>query len=164
MKLLKNLLTLTTTSLISIIPLQASASDMIELTFQATQYQCGSNSPQVTIVADVYHNQTLIADDLAIGDSILVPSLEGLSMTYHGVNAACGFATPTELHLTKNDPIPDLPGAYDQDSIATLLSGLNEYEDLYLVELGTTNPSSFAYDLQDAVFIVNNNPVIIYPD
>jgi hypothetical protein len=164
MKLLKKILTTTTTGLISIFPLQASASGMIELTFQATQYQCGSNSPQVTIVADVYHNNTLIADDLAVGESILVPSLQGLSMTYHGVKAACGFANPTELHLTKNDPIPNLPGAYDQDSIVTLLSGLNQYEDLYLVELGTTNSSSFAYDLQDAVFIVNNNPVVIYPD
>lgn len=160
MKLISKLLAASTTSLISVIALQASASATIELTFKATEYQCGSNAPKMTIVADVYHNETLIADNLAVGQSILVPSLEGLTMTYQGVNAGCGFATPTELHLTHSDPLPTLPGAYDQASIAALMEGLNDYEDLYLVELGTTNTQSFAYDLQDAVFIVNNNPVL----
>lgn len=160
MKLINKLLTTATTIFISVTALPVSATNAIELTFKATEYQCGSNQPKMTIVADVYHNKTLIADNLAVGQSILVPSLEGLSMTYHGVNASCGFATPTELHLTHKEPIPTLPGAYDQASIATLMSGLNDYEDLYLVELGTTNSNSSAYDLQDAVFIVNNNPVL----
>lgn len=54
--------------------------------------------------------------------------------------------------------VPNIPGVYDQQSIQTMLNGLNDYEELFLVELGTTNKTSAAFDLQDVVFIVNNNP------
>ena len=160
MKYFNKLLKLIAATVITMIPVQASATSWIELTYSNSQYQCDSNSPQLEILVNIYHNGALLKENLAVGESILVPSLQGLSMDYTANNASCEFTTPTELHLTQNDPIPNLPGAYDQDNIATLLSGLNQYEDLYLVELGTTDTNSFAYDLQDAVFIVNNNPVL----
>ena len=112
----------------------------------------------------IYHDGTLVKGGLSVGDSILVPSFEGLAMTYEATNIdetpCSSLASPTELRLTQDDPIPDLPGAYDRASITTLVADLAEYEDLYLVELGTTNTNSWAYDLQDAIFIVNNNPQV----
>ncbi len=37
--------------------------------------------------------------------------------------------------LAPQDPVPDMPGAYEQDSIRQMLDNLNEYEELFLVEL-----------------------------
>lgn len=162
MKLLKQLIIAATATFASILPVQASNNSIIELTFTNSEIQCGGTS--LEILANVYHNGTLVKEGLSVGSSIFVRSLDGLSMTYEAANIdetpCSSLASPTELHLTQDDPIPDLPGAYDQASIATLVSQLAEYEDLYLVELGTTNSSSWAYDLQDAVFIVNTNPQV----
>lgn len=161
MKLFKQLIIAATATFASILPVQASNNSIIELTFTNTEIQCGSTKIQV--VANVYHKGTLVKEGLSVGESVFVRSLEGLSMTYESPNinsTGCSLASPTEEHLTKDDDIPDLPGAYSQDSIATLVNQLAEYEDLYLVELGTTNPKSKYYDLQDAVFIVNTNPTI----
>ncbi len=66
--------------------------------------------------------------------------------------------------LAPQDPVPDMPGAYEQDSIRQMLDNLNEYEELFLVELGTTDSGSFAYDLQDVVLVINHNPTIPYAD
>ena len=85
-------------------------------------------------------------------------------MDYYAFSGGCGFASPTELNLTKDDPLPSIPGAYEQESLTDLLDGLNDYESLYLVELGTTDTYSFAYDLQDLVMVVNHNPDLSDPD
>ena len=66
--------------------------------------------------------------------------------------------------LAPQDPVLDLPGESEQDSIQQMLDNLNDYEELFLVELGTTNYESFAYDLQDVVLVINNNPTIPYAD
>jgi hypothetical protein len=62
--------------------------------------------------------------------------------------------------LGSEDPVPNVPGVYDQQSIQQMLDGLNDYEELFLVELGTTNKKSSAFDLQDVVLLVNNNPQV----
>ena len=41
-----------------------------------------------------------------------------------------------------------------------MVNSLNSYEELFLVELGTSNTSSSYYDLQDVVLVVDNNPVL----
>ena len=41
------------------------------------------------------------------------------------------------------------------------MSGLDSYEELYLVELGTSDENSTAYDLQDVVLVVDNNPTAL---
>lgn len=61
-------------------------------------------------------------------------------------------------------PVPTLSGAYDQQSISQMLAGLNSYEELYLVELWTSNTTSSAYDLQDVVLVVDNNPSSLAAD
>lgn len=165
MKIFKQLIIAATATFASILPVQASNNSTIELTFTNTEIQCGST--QIEILANVYHNGTLIKRGLSVGDSILVPSVEGLSMTYESPNirsTSCRLARPTQFHITNNS-IPNwLPwlssrsGAYEQASVASIINDLAEYEDLYLVELGTTDRRSPMFDLQDAIFIVNNNP------
>ena len=166
MKLFKQSIIAATTTFVSILPVQASNNSIIELTFVDSQIQCGANAPQLEISANVYHNGTLIKEKLSVGDSILVPSLDGLTMTYEAVNAGCSLAKPTEFHLTKAllskyySWFESKAGAYEQDSVISIMNGLPNYKDLYLVELGSTNPSSKYFDLQDAIFIVNNNPQV----
>ncbi len=134
---------------------------MIELLYLNSQIQCSAKSPPIVILADVYYQDSLVAENLAMGNSVYVPELEQVSIKYKPQNAQCRLtAVPTELILGRQDQVPSLSGAYHQDSIQTMLDGLKEYEDLFLVELGTENPRSHAYDLQDAVFIVNHKPQI----
>ncbi|MDJ0577838.1 MAG: hypothetical protein QNJ65_22090 [Xenococcaceae cyanobacterium MO_234.B1] len=80
-------------------------------------------------------------------------------MQYNFLNATCSPVTPTGILLNPEEPVPNTSGVYDQQSIQQMLNGLNDYEELFLVELGTTNQSSSAFDLQDVVLLVNNNPV-----
>lgn len=161
MRLFKGLSIAIATTLASTVSAVATPSSQIELTYQASQIQCGANAPQMVIGVDVYQNGQAIAEDMRVGDSVMVSSLDNITMEYsivaNGGNCT-SLASPTEMHVVEPSDIPSLPGYGDQDSIATLLSQLESYEDLYLVELGTTNTSSTAYDLQDVVFIVNNNP------
>lgn len=122
-----------------------------------------TQSEQISIVSYFIVHGTLIKEGLSVGDSIFVPSVEGLSMTYEATNGGC-LTTPKQWHLTNNLISYYLPwllsksGAYGQDSVASIVDGLADYEDLYLVELGSTNSKSSYFDLQDAIFIVNNNP------
>jgi hypothetical protein len=108
---------------------------------------------------------------MMVNDHALLPvkSVNDLTFKYSVVNntTKCALQTPSEMSLAPTDKIPSLPGVYEQDSVETLLSGLNNYEELFLVELGTTNRNSTAFDMQDVVFKVDNNPTpvsLIYPD
>ena len=62
--------------------------------------------------------------------------------------------------LAPDDELPNLAGFDQQDSVSTLLGSLNEYQELFLVELGTTNTASSAFDLQDVTLRVDNNPTV----
>ena len=158
MKLLKQLLTATTvtTCLFAASPAKAS----VEISYSASQIQCGRNAPQIVIGVDVFDNGQLVAEDLRVNESVLVSSLENVTLDYNIVanGGSCRLARPSEVVVSNDSEVPNLRGAFEQDSILDLLAELEDYEDLFLVELGTTNKWSRAYDLQDVVFIVNNEP------
>ncbi|MEM8718361.1 MAG: hypothetical protein AAGE84_03495 [Cyanobacteria bacterium P01_G01_bin.39] len=136
---------------------------MIELLYFASQIQCGVGGELLDIQVDVYHNQelveTMVAEDIAL---LPVDSINDLTFEYSIINnnTSCSLATPSELVLAPDDELPNLAGFDQQDSIATLLGSLNEYQELFLVELGTTDTNSSAYDLQDVTFRVDNNPTV----
>ncbi|GAB4224671.1 MAG: hypothetical protein Kow0049_00610 [Stanieria sp.] len=136
---------------------------MIEILYLASQIQCDANSPLINVQVDVYHHQALVKT-MSLEDRLLLPvnSVNDLTFQYRFLDSSCTPVTPTQVLLAPQDPVPAVPAAYDQQSIQQLLNGLESYEELFLVELGTTNTSSTAYNLQDVVFIVNKNP--IFPD
>ncbi|MGL6344913.1 MAG: hypothetical protein ACRC80_37890 [Waterburya sp.] len=134
---------------------------MIELLYFASQIQCGAGGAFLNIKVDIYQNQALVKT-MMVDERVLLPvnSVNDLTFKYSIVNntTRCSLATPSQQLLAPTDAVPNIPGVYDQQSIQTMLNGLNDYEELFLVELGTTNKTSAAFDLQDVVFIVNNNP------
>jgi hypothetical protein len=136
---------------------------MIELLYFASQIQCGAGGDFLNIKVDIYQNQALVKT-MMVEERVLLPvnSVNDLTFRYSIVNntTRCSLATPSEQLLAPTDQVPNIPGVYDQQSIQTMLNGLNDYEELFLVELGTTNKTSTAFDLQDVVFIVNNNPSV----
>ncbi|BAU63299.1 hypothetical protein STA3757_06610 [Stanieria sp. NIES-3757] len=132
---------------------------MIELLYLASQIQCGAYGSLINVKVDVYHNQELV-QTMSAQDKLLLPvnSINDLTFKYRFINSSCSPVTPTQVLLGSEDAVPTLAAAYEQQSIQQLLNGLKSYEELFLVELGTTNTNSTAYDLQDVVLIVNNNP------
>jgi hypothetical protein len=134
---------------------------MIELLYFASQIQCGAGGQLLNIKVDVYQNQNLVKTMLVNERTLLpVKSVNELTFKYSIVNntTRCSLPLPSEQLLAPTDAVPNIPGVYDQQSIQTMLNGLNDYEELLLVELGTTNKTSSAFDLQDVVLKVNNNP------
>ena len=91
----------------------------------------------------------------------MVPDFAGVELDYEAATGSCGFSANENLLLGQDDTVPNLAGAYNQQSINSLLANLNEYEQLLLVELGTANSNSFAYDLQDVVIVVDSDPSIL---
>ena len=144
---------------------------MIELLYFASQIQCGAGGAALTIQVDVYHNQELV-ETMMVDDRVLVPvnSVNDLNFEYSIVNNTTNcnsLKLPSELVLAPEDEIPNYLGFDQQDSIPTLLSGLNEYEELFLIELGSTDETSTAFDMQDVIFKIDNNPNPVsrlYPD
>ena len=134
---------------------------MIELLYLASQIQCNAREGLLGIQVDVYHEQQLIKT-MSVNDKVLVdvPSVNDLKFEYKAVgnNANCALETPTEMVLDSKGTLPDLDGVYNQDSVQTLLSNSDKYEELFLVELGTTDNKSAAFDMQDVVFRVDNDP------
>jgi hypothetical protein len=139
---------------------------MIELLYFASQIQCGAGGSLLNIQVDVYQQQQLVKT-MNVNEKALIPvnSVNDLNFKYKIINntTRCSLRTPTEMALTPNSQIPGMAGVYEQDSVQTLLSGLNNYEELFLVELGTTDPNSAAFDMQDVVFKVDNDPIISTP-
>ena len=140
---------------------QAVPTSPIKLTYFASQFQCDGDSSLTNIQVNVYRNQQL-EKTLSVNDSIYlsINSFDELTFEYNFIDAECSPTTPTEITLAPEDPVPNLPGAYEQDSIEDLLNGLKDYEELFLVELGTTDTSSSAYDMQDVVMLINHRPYI----
>lgn len=145
---------------------------MIELLYLASQIQCGAGGSFLNIKVDVYHQAQLVKT-MKVNERALIPvgSVNDLNFRYTIINnnTQCSLRTPTEMVLTPGSQLPSMAGVYQQDSVQTLLSGLNNYEELFLVELGTTDRNSPTFDMQDVIFKVDNNPTIptpvtIYPD
>jgi len=143
---------------------------MIEFLYLASQIQCGAAGDFLNIKVDIYHNQELI-ETVSVNEKVLLPvdSINEVEFKYSAVNntANCSLFAPSQLILSANDQVPNIPGVYEQQSIQDLLDGLKDYEELFLVELGTDDQFSPAFDLQDVVSIVNNNPTVltaVFPD
>lgn len=135
-----------------------SGSDIfgLELHYFESAYQCGNG--EIDIDVEVYKNAQLV-QTMSKGDRLLlddVDSLNDLSFEYNSTE--CTFYANINQILGVQDPIPNLPGAYAQTSIQDMVNNLNSYEELYLVELGTTDTTDEIYDLQDVVLVVNHNP------
>ncbi len=132
---------------------------MIELMYLLSDFQCGASAPKAIISADIYRHGTLIANNLSVGDKVMLQDMDGVTFSYNLQYGGCEVS-PLSKTLSKTDPIPNLPGAYSQASLQDHLNGLKHYEQLYAVEIGTHNENSSYYDLQDIVFIINNNPLL----
>lgn len=140
---------------------------MIELLYLASQIQCGVGSSFLNIQVDVYNQQQLVKT-MNVNERALIPvdSVKDLKLEYKIINnttQCTTLSTPTERVLTSNSELPSMAGFSKQVSVQTLLSGLNNYEELFLVELGTTNTNSTAFDMQDVIFKVDNNPTVPTP-
>jgi hypothetical protein len=137
---------------------------MIELMYIISDFQCGSDAPMAIISADIYRNGVLVKENFNKGDKVLLPDMNGVTFTYSLQHGGCEVSSPPTVTLGKNDSIPSMSGAYNQTSLQNHLNGLQSYEELYLVELGTHDTSSSAYDLQDVVFKINSDPNLTDPN
>ncbi len=107
---------------------------MIELIYLLSDFQCGANAQQAVISANIYRNGALVASNVNKGDKILLEDMNGVTINYSFQNGSCALS-PVSLILGKNDPVPNLAGAYGQASLQAQLNGLNTYEQLYLVSI-----------------------------
>ncbi len=138
----------------------------LELYYRDSAFQCGSDPTQADIKVNVYDKSNNLLTTMSKGDKHIIYSFDSaddLKFTYNVYNLSCisNASLRPELGsmlLDSNDSIPNIEGFSKQSSITDMLVGLNSYEELYLVELGTSNISSSAYDLQDVVLVVDNNP------
>lgn len=138
---------------------------MIEFLYLASQIQCGVGGELLDIQIEVYQDQLI--ETMMVEDRILLPveSVKDLTFKYSIINntTQCSLATPTELTLAPDDDLPNLAGFDQQSSVVTILGGLNDYQELFLVELGTTDTDGIAYDMQDVMVRVDYNPIITPP-
>lgn len=141
----------------------------LELHYRDSAFQCGSDSTQANIKIDVYDENNNLLTTLSKGDRYLstdFDSVNDLSFVYKVYDVSCisngASVTPEDtMLLGATDTVPELDGFSSQASIEEMLTGLNTYEELFLVELGTSDTSNSAYDLQDTVLVVDNNPTSI---
>ena len=140
----------------------------LELHYRDSAFQCGSNSTQADIKVRVYDRDNNLLTTMSKEDKYRSTSFDSISdfrFRYEIYDLSCVDsrylyrASGTEL-LDSQDTLPDLAGFSGQTSVQQMLSNLNSYEELYLVELGTNDRTSSAYDLQDVILVVNNNPVL----
>lgn len=138
----------------------------LELYYQNSAFQCGLDSTQADIKVKVYDTNNNLLTTMSKGDrytSNEIDSVSDLSFVYEVYNLSCftdgtSVAAEDTMLLGANDTIPNIEGFSGQASITEMLVGLNSYEELYLVELGNSDTTNIAYDLQDLVVVVDNNP------
>ncbi|WP_019504767.1 hypothetical protein [Pleurocapsa sp. PCC 7319] len=130
----------------------------LELHYFESAYQCGAG--EIDIDVKVYKNGQLI-QSMSKGERLLLDDVDSVNdLNFEYDSTECNFNANINQLLGPQDTVPNLPGAYAQTSIQDMVNNLNSYEELFLVELGTTNTSSSYYDLQDVVLVVDNNPVL----
>ena len=145
----------------------------IELRYLDSAVQCGSDTRQANIKVDVYDRRdytklaTLSKEDTKDTYTTSdIDSINDLDFVYkiYDFTHCGGFTQGMKRNATgsmvlgSSDTIPDIAGFEDQTSVSQMLEGLDSYEKLLLVELGSGNTSSSDYDLQDVVLVVDNNP------
>ena len=139
----------------------------LELYYRDSAFQCGKNPTQAIIEVDVYNKNTKRKlKTLSKGEKFAtteVDNIEELSFEFDVSNLTClsGY-TPLlgSMLFDKGDvnSLPNIAGFQGQSSVKQMLKGLDKYKELLLFELGTKDKTSAAYDLQDVVIVVDNNP------
>ncbi len=144
----------------------------LELRYLDSAFQCRSRDPEADITVDVYDDGTYLTtmskgDVYTIAD---VDSVNDLDFEYKFANAnqmSCRSSSTqayeaydTDL-LSSGDTVPDRGAAFDQASISDMLAGLEDYEELYLVEL---SGNADYQDYQDVVLVVDNKTESLIPE
>lgn len=152
----------------------ASSSDTfgLELHYRDSAFQCGANTTQADIKIEVRDRNNTLLTTMSKGEKYLttdIDSVGDLSFVYKVYNLSCitsgsSRAVQDWMLLGNDDTVPDIDGFSDQASIQQMLVGLDSYEELFLVELGTDDTTSSAYDLQDVILVVDNNPTRLFAD
>ncbi|MEL6579984.1 MAG: hypothetical protein AAFQ14_09540 [Cyanobacteria bacterium J06621_12] len=157
---------------------QAAASNGVyglELHYRDSAIQCDDDPIQGDVKVDIYNNNNdTFLTTMSKGERFLttiVDSVNDLYLVYRVFDLDClpdggvRGVRGREIIDYGETEIPTIDGFNGQDSIEGMLDGLENYEQLYLVELG--NYSGAGYDLQDVVMVVDNNPdslIIPSPD
>ena len=141
----------------------------IELRYRDAAIQCGKDATPGVVKVDVY-NQTndILLTTMSKGETFTtteVDSISDLYLKYRVFNLSClrqgAYRASYDIKiLGYEDTVPNIEGFEGQTSISQMLTGLDSYEELYLVELGSGNSD---YDLQDVVLVVDNNPDSLIP-
>jgi coenzyme F420-reducing hydrogenase gamma subunit len=136
--------------------------DMIELSFIFSAFQCGSAAPQAQFQVTVTENN--IEYVINQGDTVQIPGVNEVAdldnISYSVVaNGSCAISTPVYELAQYGQVLPQVSGAYNQTSLQDFYNQYvtEQYKELLLIELGTTNTSSSVYDLQDIVLKVTTN-------
>lgn len=136
------------------------ATILVEVTFLATQFQCGAG-------ADLAEFRIQVQDrTLHVGESVVI-AVESLDDIYineitqiSNGNCALAIEDTTSLWLDYENEVPTLPGYDNQLSLQDLLDeevGLDTEYHLWTLEIGTTNLESSAADFQDIVLKFDSN-------
>ena len=137
----------------------------LELHYKDSAFSCSGTDADIKV--GVFNKDLELITTMSEGDKYTISdidSVEDLEFRYHFSNFTeqhCKspqywYTSAEEQTLTPGDSIPTL-GAYgSQTPISNMLSGLDNYKELHLVELWSTSGSP--YDLQDVVLVVDNNP------
>ncbi len=153
-----------------------SGSDVfgLQLRYYESAFECSGT--QANIKVYIYDKNNNLLTTMFKGDTYTtadIDSVSDLRFKYQFTNYTSSHChNGTDLYQAKKyevlapqDTIPTLSGYEDQQSISEMLADLNSYEELYLAELWTSDQNSSAYDLQDVVLIVDNNPSsLLFPD
>jgi hypothetical protein len=154
-------------------------SDPTQAEIQVKVYDTTNNTLLTTLLKD----ETYTTSDYDSIDNFRFEYIvNGLSCIDEGENRA---VSGSQL-LSKTDAVPEVGGFEGQASITDMLADLDSYEQLQLVELGsggqyierrewvwtgrwqgrweTERVLNTAYDLQDVVLVVDNNPETLVPD
>ena len=142
----------------------------IELRYAESAFQCGADNRQADIRVEVYDkSDNSLLTTLSKGDTYTSDDYDSLSdfdLIYkiYDFSHCSGFSDGTvrsvggSMLLSKNDSVPEVAGFSGQSSVGQIHSSLDSYEELLLVELGSSNENSASYDLQDVVLVVDDNP------
>ena len=138
----------------------------LELNYYDSAFSCSGT--QADIKVKVYAPSGELLTTMSKGDTYTTPnydSVDDLQFRYHFSNFSSSnycyngsdlYEAVESRTLASGDSIPNLGGYGSQTSISEMLDGLDNYEELHLVELWST--SGTPYDLQDVVLVVDNNP------
>ncbi len=134
---------------------------MLEILFLFSQFQCSPYAPQAEFEVTI-GDQTL-----SVGDSAVVTEADFLQATYKQVSGGnCALTDQDPIVFNDVAEVPHYAGVYSQTDVTDLVEEYVTEDYLYLglYELGTTNPSSPAYDLQDISLLISTKPGTIVPE